>query len=51
MMSQPDDESILMDNKGKKQSSFIPRTEVFVPGTSPDQMVGDEVVVCALIVK
>jgi hypothetical protein len=50
-MSQPDDKSSLMNNKGKKQGNIVPLTEVFVLGTSPDQMVGDEVVVCALVVK
>jgi hypothetical protein len=44
--------SSLMDNKGKKKGNFVPLTEeVFVLGTNSDQMVGDKVVVCTLVVK
>jgi hypothetical protein len=53
VLSQADDESSITHDKeiDKPASTTRPMTELFVLGTNPNQMVGDKVAVCSLVVK
>jgi hypothetical protein len=51
VLSTADNNSSLIESKEKNQSNFIPPKTLFLQGTNTNQMVGNEVAMCALVVK
>jgi hypothetical protein len=50
-MSTNNSPNSLVESKASTNKTFTPPKTLFLQGTDPDQLVGDEVAVCALVVK